>query len=72
MAAIISTLKRVFRYGGMSLDDLYPEIQEPKEALLQGYGTQYPELRFCEMGIGNDVDGKLEFEIIKKALGTKG
>ncbi|GLQ71196.1 PRTRC system protein C [Vibrio penaeicida] len=72
MTAIVEKVIRQFRYGGMVLQDLFPEITNAKEALTESYGKQYPELHFCELGVGNDIDGKLEFCVIKKSLGTKG
>ncbi|BBM67795.1 MULTISPECIES: PRTRC system protein C [Vibrio] len=72
MSAVIEQAVRQFRYGGMVLRDLFPEITDVKQALLEAYGKQYPELHFAEIGVGNDNEGKLEFEIIKKSLGTKG
>jgi len=63
------TLKRVFKYGELTLSDPDP-IMEPKD-VMQFYSGQYPELTNASLEGPSIVDDDIVFEF-GKTVGVKG
>jgi PRTRC genetic system protein C len=70
--ATIETVQRVFKYGAMTLSDMFPHQEDAKRALIDGYAEQYPELNMVELSSPVNNGNVNEFTVIKKSAGTKG
>lgn len=69
MSLEAKTLKRVFKYGKLTLSDPDP-IMEPKD-VMQFYSGQYPELTNASLEGPSIENDKIMFEF-GKTVGVKG
>lgn len=69
MAIKTEEIKRVFKHGGITLEDPSPSMT--KEEVLDFYSNQYPELTNSNVSGGEIINDELVFEF-NTSIGTKG